>query len=234
VIPVLICPVINRFDLLERLLRSIDHPVKQVVIVDNSCSGYEVPEDIDLPVGYIRPFTGIGYGGAINQGIMQTAYADWWLWASNDVEFHPGHLASVAKRMYAANDARIITGGFTWAAVNPDLIYEVGLVDEWSFFPIYYDDNDYHYRCTLANAEWIEDWDNGSNHGEGNYTGSMVINSDENIKNKNHRSFRLNNAYYLAKWGGEPGKEVFKSPFDSGLPVWYTRPDIRARAQRMW
>lgn len=236
-IPVLICPVINRFDLLERLLRSIDYPVLTTVIVDNSCTGYTVPDDINTPLGdikYMRPISGLGYGGAINQGIMQTAWSPWWMWSSNDVEFHPGHLETVAKRMDEATDARIITGGFTWAAVNQKLIDTVGLVDEWNFFPIYFDDNDYHWRVTCAGAEWIEDWATGSNHGEGKFTGSMVINSDENIKIKNHNSFRQNEAAYLRKWGGMPGKEVFKTPFDSGLPVWYTKPDMLGRSQRLW
>jgi len=234
VIPVLICPVLNRFDLLERLLRSVDIPVEQVLIVDNSCSGYTVPPDIALPVGYIRPLTGIGYGGAINQGIMQTAPARWWMWASNDVEFHPGHLQTVAERMDVATSPTIITGGFTWAALNDLCLDAVGLVDEWSFFPIYYDDNDYHRRCDLAGVNWVEDWANGSNHGDGKHPGSMVINSDADIKRKNNGSFVENHQRYLEKWGGIPGQEVYETPWNSGLPLWYTRPEIRARARRMW
>ena len=232
-IPILIAPVINRFDLLERMLRSIDHPVGSVLVVDNSCSGYEVPSDIEVPIQYLRPVNPIGYGGAINQGIMQNSHLMWWMWSSNDVVWHPGALAELDAAMTGHTPARIVTGGFTWGALNHDLVNKVGLVDEWSFFPIYYDDNDYHYRCTLAGVEWVEWWDKGTDHGESGKA-SMTINSSPALMNKNHSSFTENTNRYLAKWGGMPGKEVFKSPWDSGMPVWVTKPDITGRAQRLW
>lgn len=231
-IPVLIAPVISRFDLLERMLESVDHPVKQTIVVDNSCTGWTTNNH--YPIDYLHPVSGLGYGGAINAGIMQTADAPWWMWASNDVRWHPGALAEIAALMEGYKKPRIVTGGFTWAAVNPALINTVGLIDEWSFFPIYYDDNDYQYRCKLAGIEWIEWWDKGTDHGDAGKPGSMTINSDPLLRKRNDVTFAENGKRYIEKWGGMPRKEVYKSPWNTGYPVWYTKPDITGRAKRIW
>lgn len=236
-IPVLICPVVSRYDLLERMFNSIDHPVGKTVIVDNGMAGW-TPSDFDLHrrlnFDPILPISGLGYGGAINAGIMQTADAPWWMWASNDVVWHPGALEEIAALMDGHKEPRIVTGGFTWAAVNPALINEVGLIDEWSFFPIYYDDNDYQYRCQLAGVDWVEWWDKGTDHGSDGKPGSMTINSDQAIRRKNDASFQENGRRYVEKWGGMPRKEVYKSPWNKGWPVWVTKPDITGRAMRIW
>lgn len=233
-IPVLIAPAYNRHDLLERMLRSVDVPVERTLIIDNKMDYAGPPDDL-LDVTVFRPpYTSLGYGGSINFGIMQTFDAPWWLWVSNDVEFHPGHLATVVARMNEADGPRIITGGFTWGAANAALIDTVGLVDEWSFFPIYYDDNDYHRRCMVAGVEWIEDWSTGSTHGDGIHGASVTIRSEPAARQANDRSFQHNTRAYLAKWGGTPGHERFTTPWDSGLPVWATRPDITGRSHRRW
>lgn len=235
-IPVLICPVLNRFDLLEKMLKTVDCPVGQVVVVDNSCTGYEVPTNIiDAPVGYIRPFTGIGYGGAINAGITQTAYASWWLWASNDLTWGPGDLGFISKHMESAfRDvvARFISHGFIYGAINAAAIDKVGLVDDWEFFPIYEDDIDYYRRLKLGKVEVVH-YKGGIIHGDEG-VGSLTIRSDDNIKRRNSSSHSDNTLRYIAKWGGKNGAERYDTPFDSGYPLWYTKPDIRGRARRMW
>lgn len=44
----LIVPVLNRYDLLERMIASIDYPIKHLLIIDNGASA--VLEDIDVDV----------------------------------------------------------------------------------------------------------------------------------------------------------------------------------------
>lgn len=238
-IPVLGAPVLNRVDLLMRMLCSVDVDVGRVLVINNGMGMTGLQpllrhRNSERTIVWRPPYTGMGYGGAINFTIMQNADAPWWLWASNDVEFHPGHLESVARRMDEATGPRIVTGGFTWAAVNAELIDVVGLVDEWSFFPIYFDDNDYHYRCQLAGVEWIEDWATGSTHGDSQHGASLTIRSDVSAEMANHRSFVQNSRAYIDKWGGPPGHETFTSPWNSGMPVWATRPDIAGRRSRQW
>jgi hypothetical protein len=239
VIPALMIPFINRMDLLARLLASIDEDVERLLVVNNSMEMTGLRPFVQhRNAGHVNVHTPayepLGYGGAINHSIMQSPEAPWWMWASTDVQFHPGHLASVERRMNEATGPRIITGGFTWAAVNRELVDTVGLIDEWSFFPIYFDDNDYHRRCDLAGVEWIEDWDQGSTHGDAQHGASLTIRSDPAAESANARSFKLNRDAYLAKWGGLPGHETFTTPWDSGLPVWAVRPDMAGRNSRRW
>lgn len=232
-IPVLIAPAYNRHDLLERMLWSVDAPVGKLLIVDNN---RDYSPTVTWPNATIfrPPFQSLGYGGSINFGISQNPAAPWWMWASNDVQFHKGHLATVIERMNQTTEPRIVTGGFTWGAVNRALVDTVGLVDEWSFWPIYFDDNDYQYRCKLAGVEWIEDWSDGSTHGDGVHSASVTINADQRTRESNDRSFVQNGQAYREKWGGWPHHERYQTPWDSGMPVWVTRPDIAGRHSRRW
>lgn len=237
-IPALIAPAYNRHDLLERMLRSIDHPVGRGLVLDNAKSGYRLPSMansglFDVLKVFEPPFTSLGYGGSINFGILQMPEAPWWLWASNDVVFGPGDLAVIAEMMDTATGPRLVTGGFTWGAVNHAAVDIVGLVDDHNFYPIYFDDNDYHIRCTLGVVEWIE-YQGGIVHGADGAKASLTIRSDEKLQQANRGSFGENHRRYLAKWGGEPGHEVFTTPWNSGLPLWATQPDPASRARRLW
>ena len=71
-IPVLVIPVLNRWDLGRKLLASIDHPVDRIVIVDNGKIGMRHPGAL-----HIRPISNLGCGGGINAGIVQTPDAPW-------------------------------------------------------------------------------------------------------------------------------------------------------------
>lgn len=241
-IPVLIAPAYNRHDLLERMLASIDHPVGRTLIVDNGKS-------LILPLGsrfdqtlirlgnvtrFQPPYTSIGYGGAINLGITQTPEEPWWLWVSNDVEFLPDTLSQVVEQMDQAKGPRVVTGGFTWGAVNQAAISKVGLIDDWNFFPIYFDDNDYQYRCKLAGVDWIEWWNKGSRHGDDEHDASATIRSDPALLKANHGSFLINQERYVEKWGGMPREERFTTPYGRDLPLDFVRPDLLGRARRVW
>lgn len=229
-IPVVIAPVISRFDLLERMLDSIDVPVERGLIVDNARSGY-----IARPGWQVLapPFTGMGYTGAINAGIAQTPDAPWWLWASNDVIFGPGDLTAIADLMAAAEGPRLVTHGFTWGALNRECIEAVGLFDEWSFWPIYFDDTDYLNRCVLGNVDWII-YEGAIQHGADGHDNSLTVKSDVRFEDANNRSWALNRQAYIDKWGGPPGRETFSSPWNSGLPLWAVKPDPLGRIARAW
>ncbi len=222
---------------MEKMLLSVGHPIDQVLIVDNSCSGYVLPKDVEAqlstnkPIGYIRPFTALGYGGAINQGIMQTAYAPWWFWSSNDIVYEGGTGDYIAETMDNASGPTFISYGFVNGAINPDAIDAVGLVDEWNFFPIYEDDIDYYRRLRLGGVNVIDY--KGLEHGQGGKASTTIM-SDPAALTANAKSHQINQKRYIAKWGGYRNEEKFDTPFNTGLPLWYTRPDIRARAQRMW
>src|SRR5678815_6195011 len=100
VIPVIIAPAYNRFDLLERMLRSVNVPTEQGLIIDNARTGSQRPDWVG-PEWQVcsPPFESFGYPGSINFGIMQTPSAPWWLWVSNDVWFGPDDLGNIAGFM---------------------------------------------------------------------------------------------------------------------------------------
>jgi len=229
-IPVLICPIIGDFDLVERMLDSIDVPVGRLVIVDNSLTGWESRSG--RTIEYIRPITGLGYPGGINAGISQTPEAPWWAWCNADLVFGRGDLATITRIMDESRGPRHVTGSHrglrnAYGAMNAACVDAAGLFDDWAFYPIYFDDDDYQYRCELAGVDWVR-YDGRIDH-----AGSRTL-ADPAMAAANGRTFPVNADAYIAKWGGRPGSETFRTPWDTGLPVWVTRPDTTGRASRLW
>lgn len=238
-IPVLICPVVNgQATLVRRMLASIDHPVDRVVIVDNTPT-HDL--DVDFSVEYIRPILGLGYPGAINAGIAQTPHAPWWLFVNDDIAFGPGDLAKIESLIASADGPAIVTGDrsdsrmLRWAygALNAATIERVGFMDEWAFYPIYFDDDDYERRCRLGGVTW-RTYNGAIQHGRDGTTGSETIRSDARASKANARSFGLNRIAYHEKWGGGPGWEVHETPYGLPVPLSFTRPSTTARAARTW
>lgn len=233
-IPVFITVVLNRYDLLERLLASIDVPVGRGLVVDNGRSGWTREfNDGDWRV-WSPPFNGLGWPGALNFGITQTPDAPWWCFANNDAWFEPGSLERMAQRMEAADGPLVVTEGFTVGAINREAVDVVGLFDEWSFFPIYFDDNDYTYRCRLAGVSlerdsWCREGDL-----DGKPSHSLTTKSDPELDRANNRTWQLNRQAYVAKWGGPPGRERFTTPWGRDVPIWATKPDVDGRTARTW
>ena len=215
------------------MLRSIDHPVGRGLIIDNGMTGY-VPDVGPEWRTIAPPFTSYGYPGSINLGIMQTPDAGWWLWVSNDVVFGDGDLDAIAALMEEAGDSpRLVSWHFAMGAVNRAMVDAVGLFDEWSFWPLYFDDNDYAYRCHLAGhpVQW---YFGNMTEGADGHTASMTIYSDPVLKARNAETWAINRDAYEAKWGGVPGKETLRTPWGKDLPLWATRPDLEGRYLRLW
>lgn len=227
-IPVLIVPVLNRWDLAERMLASIDVPAR-VVVVDNGHIG--MAGDFEV----MRPIANLGFGGSINSVICQTPEAAWWMWAGADLAFAPGDLAHIAQLMDRARVPQLVTGDrsderllrFAYGALNRECIEAVGLLDE-GFFPAYFDDDDYEYRCRTGGVSWI------TYNGAISHSRSATINSDPALAAANARTFPMNHARYVAKWGGPPGSERFSRPWDRPVPLNYAPVDIAGRAARTW
>jgi GT2 family glycosyltransferase len=120
-IPVLGIPHLNRADLLERGLKSIDYPVQTLVLVDNS-NGMSlnrvpgtlgrmlglVPVVVERVVTIFQPNAGVA--ASWNQIVKQFP-APWWLISNDDIEFAPGDLGKLA--------AFVAAGGRRYCA-DPD------------------------------------------------------------------------------------------------------------------
>jgi hypothetical protein len=234
VIPVLIAPVLNRYDLLERMLRSVDEPVERGLVIDNGLGNYPLPEWVGPEwVVHTPAFGSYGYPGSINYGIVQTPDAPWWLWVSNDVHFSGGDLGDIRAAMDDATGPLVVSFHFAAGALNQAAVERVGLFDEWSFWPLYFDDNDFAYRCHLAGVP-IVPYSGGISEGAEGHETSLTIHSDPELAAANSRSWALNREAYLRKWGGPPGAEQFKTPWDRNLPLWAVQPSLSGRVARGW
>lgn len=82
---------------------------------------------------------------------------------------------------------------------------KIGFTDV-NFYPAYYIDNDYARRgvnanvkgCTMANSVYFHFWSRTIHQGSGGSTPTF---------------FEKNRAYYIRKWGGDFGKEMWRIPF---------------------
>ena len=227
-IPVLAIPVINRPDLLERCLASIDVVPEQVHIIDNSPDGldFAAPDRLADVLHHDAPPANLGFGGSVNHAIVTHPAAPWWAIANADVEFAPGDLTRLAAEMDGARWVGIVDWrvfGLTREAVRLAGLWDANL------HPAYDDDCDYERRCDLAGVTryFI--------HGGTSHVGSAAIHSDPRYARANARSHAANRRYYIDKWGGHPrGGEVHETPFGRGGSVADWMLDIDRLRDNAW
>jgi GT2 family glycosyltransferase len=211
VIPVLGVPVLVRHDLLDDMLRSVDEPVDQLVVIDNGRP--LVPPQwppVAKHVTYLPTGHNLGVGASWTLVLQLTPLAPWWLIAGFDVTFDPGALRTLVEAMETASGPRFAMLGTPDAlALNAACVETVGLWD-LNLHPAYFEDNDYARRMLLAGVEVLA-LPARLQHG-----GSMTIKSDEHLREQNDRTFPINQRYYLDKWGGPPLHEEFTTPFNRG------------------
>jgi GT2 family glycosyltransferase len=106
---------------------------------------------------------------------------------------------------FLVNTAAFIHGG------------KFGQFDE-NFSPAYFEDNDMGYRIKLMNGKAVKCLNAGMYHVGSvtqNWDGQQVVTAPMFIKNR---------TYYINKWGGMPGSEIYKVPFnnpDLGINDWF-------------
>lgn len=188
----LIVPVLNRYDLLQRMLDSVDVPVEHLLIIDNGLGTdtLELSEKF-AKVTHLRMPANLGVAGSWNLGIKSFPYAQRWFIVSNDVVFQPGALDKLSQ---ARRDEITLTGAAPhWQAfaLGDEAVLDLGLFDECGFYPAYFEDNDYMRRAEFAgvNIRKLEidlDHDNSSTIKAG-------------YQQKNEKTFFRNQQLYKAK-----------------------------------
>jgi GT2 family glycosyltransferase len=104
--------------------------------------------------------------------------------------------------------------GYAVFAINPVALDTVGYFDI-NFHPIYFEDSDYSRRTALCGITFHNAGKTGMVH-----KGSATVASVEALSQQNQRTFRANLAYYCAKWGREPGHEIYTLPFNDPAFGW--------------
>lgn len=226
----LIVPILNGPEHLSAMLNSIDHPVEQVVIIDNGGvvnwrPAMTVSHDHIGDCAVIQLPSNIGVASSWNLGLQVAPRAAWWLIVNHDIQFASGDLAKIDAAVQPDEAGIWQAEGFSAFAITPSAIERIGMFDT-NFVNGYFEDDDYGYRAGLAGVP-IHKVETGIVH-----RGSSTIYDDPFYMEQNHISFRANDAYYRAKWGGGThGGEAFTSPFDAGGDLRDLRPSpARTRA----
>jgi GT2 family glycosyltransferase len=187
----LIVPVLNRYDLLQRMLDSVDVLVDHLLIIDNGL-GTDTLELSDkfAKVTHLRMPANLGVAGSWNLGIKSFPYAHRWFIVSNDVVFQPGALEKLSQ---ARRDEITLTGDAPhWQAfaLGDEAVNDIGLFDE-SLFPAYFEDNDYMRRAEFVGVN-IRRLDLKLRHDN-----SSTIKAG--YQEKNAKTYIKNESYYQSK-----------------------------------
>lgn len=230
-IPVIIVPILTEPERLVRLLASIDHPVGQVVVIDN---GQVVDPFIGgrnlLPykVHVIEVPHNLGVSASWNLGIKVTPHAPWWCIVNHDIVFGPGDLAALDASVNPGASAVYRMEGMAAFGVTYHAVRAAGFWDE-NFVPAYNEDLDWQRRAALAGVIDVKVPFTGT------HAGSSTIYSDPVLRASNGRTHGMNDAYYAAKWGGpKQGGESFPTPFNRGGHVGDWRLDIERLRTQAW
>jgi len=239
----IIIPVLNCLEFTKITLSTIysKHPYK-LIIIDNGSTdrtgkyldGLEGIENIKV----IRFKENIGAGPAWNYGIqyaMRKFQSKYFLIANNDILLHPEAIDILIKaidftkciltsatdisgtvscpedvlKMKVPKKTRLTEAPeFSCFMLKTETIQKIGYFDE-KFYPAYFEDNDYHYRIRLAGLKAVK-----TNRALYFHYGSRTIKNDEKIHNISNLGYTANREYYRQKWGGLPGEEIYKTPFN--------------------
>jgi GT2 family glycosyltransferase len=192
----LIVPVLNRYDLLQRMVSSIDYPIEHLLIIDNG-KGMDC---LDTPklvkeVTVLSMPSNQGVAGSWNLGIKSFPFEPVWFFSSADTTYLPGALEKLAQ---AEPGAITLTGSFPhWQtfAIGEEAVRKIGLFDE-NLYPIYFEDNDYTKRAEQHDIPIVY-LDIAVNHDN-----SSTINSDPKLAQANGRTFSNNQQYFDTKLEG--------------------------------
>jgi GT2 family glycosyltransferase len=186
----LIVPVLNRYDLLQRMLDSVDVPVEHLLVIDNG-PGFDLAfGDNFKKVTVLNLPANQGVSGSWNLGIKSFPYAHRWFIVSNDVVFEPGSLEQLSQ---ARRDEITLTGDAPhWQAfaLGDEAVNDIGLFDE-SLFPAYFEDNDYMRRAEFVGVN-IRRLDLKLRHDN-----SSTIKAG--YQEKNAKTYSKNESYYQSK-----------------------------------
>jgi GT2 family glycosyltransferase len=188
-IPVMIVPILNRYDLLENMLSSINYPIDNILIIDNGGS-FKTDQNVKV----LNMPANLGLSAAWNLGIKCYPDSKYWLFASADTAW--GETALQEIDSLSGPDKLLLTNdAYGCFSVGENVIERVGLFDEY-FYPIYFEDNDFHERVARLCSENTITSTSIQTAPE---SGSQTINSDNKLKNKNDETFLKNQEYYEYK-----------------------------------
>jgi GT2 family glycosyltransferase len=229
-IPLLATAIVNRPDLLQRLISSIDFPVGELLVIDN---GRDNRGHLDIPtcVGKLTTIyngSNMGCAGAWNQSInhaFNERRYEYLLIMGNDIQLTPGDLEKLHKAI--TPDTDFVSGNWAFSSwgLTRNGFGKLGWVDE-NIHPAYGEDVDLWRRVQLHGGINITSVDTHMIHGEAPTWGSSTIYSDPDLRRKNHVTHGRNLSYLERKWNWDRNKPMetatYTRPFnDQSKPLWH-------------
>lgn len=213
-LPNLIVPVLNRYDLLQRMLDSIDHPIRHLVLIDNGDNMDKLRfPDYVTHVHYIPLPANLGVAASWNLGIKVLPHHEKWIVASNDIILQPGdlgHFEDAEPRELVLTEA---PPNWQLFCIGEEVVREVGLFDE-NFHPAYFEDDDYerrakHHGIPIRKLELGVQHDNSS-----------TLRANRSFQERNGKTFADNRQYFMNK----------QANFDFSAGDW----DLTRRRRNEW
>ena len=214
-LPLLGIPILNRPDLLLRLLDGLDVMVDRLAIVDNS-GGSAAEADVHQAlteleqsghprvrqIAVARPFANAGVAMSWNLILRSFPSAPVAALLNNDVRIAPGILAEALVRVDCSRAQFMpllpVPQEFSAFLLTPGCWDRIGLFDP-DFHPAYCEDLDYRDRLRRdSNVRWVTAKDLQDRMAALNPSSSATINSDPQLEAFNAISFALNRLWYLS------------------------------------
>jgi hypothetical protein len=146
----MIVPVLTRYDLLDRMISSINYAIKDLVIIDNGAKTTDWSPTWNQWVSktwHLKFPSNLGVPVSWNLGIKSLPMSDYWLIANFDIEWGGDSLKLFAEQS-TADKLLLSNGSPEWCAfsIGSKVVEKVGLFDD-SFVPAYFEDTDYRRRA---------------------------------------------------------------------------------------
>jgi len=201
-------PTVNQAPLLNETLAKYvqDFPTTRIFIVDNGNQGIFQHPNIEV----YKPGKNIGFSASVNV-ILKKIYDEYhatYGFVINDDIYWGKTEDQVLSIIKDNEDQPLLTTTFKWCnfALPESTFRLVGELDSDNFFN-YFSDDDYSYRLKLHN---LGHWPTRG------LDPVVYLESQSSRKDPSllHTEFDTSKRNFIAKWGGMPGSEVFKTPFN--------------------
>ena len=194
-------PTLNRADLLFPSLNlycNRDFPTTKIYILDNGNQNIKPPKSNVEIINCENLSVAASWNKLSNIIFEDNEFA----LILNDDIFLGKNENQIHELMKKKKPMRCI---LDWCAfLLPRSVYKkVGVFDE-QFTPAYYEDSDYEYRAKLLNLQVVKTPE----------LNPYVYLSNQTLKKNPALAeiVKANKLRYIEKWGGEPNREIFKSP----------------------
>lgn len=213
-------PTLNRKDLLTPALMfyHMDFPGTKIMVLDNGNQDIKIPNDYitqnhifvcksDKNIGVAASWNFIIKKAFLDPGIAYVAMLNDDIYWGIDQETLRVILYQYCLQSFPyillPNDEK-----YDWSVfvISREVWEAVGAFD-MNFFPAYFEDRDYLYRAKLAEVSIVRVLP-----GPARFVTSGTAQKNNSVIERSEQ----NRQYYIKKWGGEPGQEVYTIPFDGG------------------